>query len=661
MAGTNDSLRAGNLIWNVPYERNPFFTGREQLLSDLRRRFEESASHVQALFGLGGIGKTQVALEYAHRHREDYAIVWWLAAEDRTTLELLYSRLASRLNLNFAHGANLDAVRHLLRRVLSDRADWLLIFDNAPSAEAIADFIPLSPKGHVLITSRSPYWHGVAKDVQVHEPSRAESIQFLRRRTRRNEQELIANRLAQALGDLPLAMEQAAATIVHTGITFADYLMRFEQHWAELLQQGPSRRDYPDSLAMAWELSFRQLEDDTPEAARLLSLCAYLGHEEIPRSMITTGAALLPESLADVARNPVLLDEAIVALRRYSLVSGNEKSLWLHRLVSAVARDRLSDEERRQWAEAAVRVVSRSFSFDGQDPATWSEANLLLPHALAAADRAQELGVATDAVASLLNDVGRSLLKRARYNEAQRVLQQSFALTQQTRGLEHPKISAVSNNLGRVLLHLGQPHEARPHFERAMMIDQTLYGPNDLRVATLANNYGMCLHAIGEIQLARQQFEFALEVYRSQYGDMSPKVASVMNNLGFVMMIQGEYGDAEQTLSSAYSLAEATCGTSHPIVASVLHNLGTLMRRTGRHQLAQDYLQRALEIDEAMHGPRHPDVARHFSELGAVMSELGQVHDARQHLERALDITREFFGDAHQQTRNLRESLRAVG
>jgi Tfp pilus assembly protein PilF len=661
MAGTGESLRAGNLIWNVPYERNRFFTGREPLLAEIRQRFEQSGSHVQALFGLGGIGKTQLALEYAHRHRDAYAIVWWLAAEDRSTLELLYSRLASRLNLNFAHGANLDAIRHLLRRVLSDRSDWLLIFDNAPSAEAIADFIPLHPKGHVLITSRSPYWHGVARDVQVHEPSRQESIAFLRRRTQRNEQELIVNRLAQALGDLPLAMEQAAATIVQTGITFAEYLMRFERHWVELLQQGPSRRDYPDSLAMAWELSFRQIEEDTPEAARLLNLCAYMGHEEIPRGIITKGAAALPQSLAETARNPVLLDEAVTALRRFSLVSSNEKSLWLHRLVSAVARDRLSDEERRQWADAAVRIVGRSFSFDGQDPSTWSEANLLLPHALAAADHAQELGVATDVAASVLNDVGRILLKRARFSEAQRALQQSFELTHKMVGSEHPKVSGVSNNLGRVLLHLGQPHEARPHFERALRIDQTLYGPNDLRVATLANNYGMCLHSIGELELARQQFEFALGVYQANYGDASPKVPSVMSNLGFIMMIQREYEPAEQMLASAHHLAESTCGTNHPIVASVLHNLGTLMRRTGRYPLAQDYLQRALDIDEAMHGPRHPDVARHFSELGAVMRELGQTHDARQHLERALDITREFFGDAHQQTRNLRESLRAVG
>jgi hypothetical protein len=331
-------MTAEKSIWNVPYERNPYFTGRDTLLASVHERFRSASANVQALHGLGGIGKTQIALEYAHRFGDDYAIVWWLAAEDRTTLELLYARLAKRLNLSFAYGANTDAVRHLLRRVLGERHDWLLIFDNAPSAESITDFIPKNPTGHVLITSRSPDWRGIAREVEVREPMRIESIEFLRRRTGRNESELITGRLAAALGDLPLAMEQAAAAIQQTGITFADYLSRFEKHWGELLQQGAGRRDYPDSLAMAWELSFRQLEEDSPEAARLMNLCAYFGHEEIPRGVITTGAALLPEELARVARDPILLEEAVGALRRFSLVGSNEKSIWLHRLVSVVAR-----------------------------------------------------------------------------------------------------------------------------------------------------------------------------------------------------------------------------------------------------------------------------------------------------------------------------------
>jgi Tfp pilus assembly protein PilF len=647
-------------VFNVP-ERNPFFTGRELMLTALRERFLSGKphAHVQALYGLGGIGKTQIAMEYAHRHRKDYSFVWWMPAEERTPIELLYSKLASRLELKASEGKNLDTIRHVLRRHLGQRNDWLLIFDNANNLEDVLDFIPKETNGHVLITSRSPDWETIAVSTHVRELERTDSIKFLRQRTGRNEADLMCFRLAQALGDLPLALEQAAAIIEQTKISFSVYLKKFETHWAELLKRGREGSQYPDSLAMAWELSFRQVEEDAPASAELLNLCSYLAPESIQKSMITNAATALPSSLAQMTRTALSLNEAIDPLRRYSLIETDEKTLSLHRLVGAIARDRLTVEEQLRWATAAVRVVKRSFNFDSQDPATWADAALMVPHARAAAENARHIGAANEDVIDLLNDVGRVLLKHGRFKDARTVLEEAFGMARDQYGPQHPTVANVANNLGRVLQRMQEPWLARPYLEMALGIDQEKYGDSDPHVATVANNYGLCLYATGELENARNHFDYALSVFKLHYPDDHGKIASVMNNLGFVMLNLNQLEQAQPMLEQALNSAEAGCGPNHPTVASILHNLGSLSRRLGDAESARNYFRRALAIDEANYGPRHPEVARHFVELGQLMRESGNEEMGRAHLERALEIATEFYGDDHHHTKNLRDSLKA--
>src|SRR4051812_7082004 len=252
-------------VWNLPYQRNPNFTGRGRLLADVGRAFEggkAGLARVQTIVGLGGIGKTQLAVEFCYRHRWDYRVIWWVPSEDLSTLSIVYAQLARQFGLRFPPETSLEDIRHVLRRILSERDDWLIVFDNAQSAEQIKQFLPAQPAGHVLVTSRSVHFDDLGKTIALTPLTRNESVSFLRKRTGRNDSNDDARRLAQALGDLPLALEQAAAVIEQSRISFAEYLARFETHWAELLKQGRKPTDdYPGSITMAWELSFRQLEE----------------------------------------------------------------------------------------------------------------------------------------------------------------------------------------------------------------------------------------------------------------------------------------------------------------------------------------------------------------------------------------------------------------
>jgi len=399
-------------IWHVPGTRNSFFTGREGALDELFQEFKRGGDKpaARAIVGLGGIGKTQLAAEFAWRYRRGYSIVWWLPADDSTTLALSYSQLAKQLGLRFPDSANLDAIRHALRRALGQIHGWLLIFDNAPSADSVKDYLPIPCTGHVLFTSRDTDWAGVAQMYPLRQMERGESVEFLMRRVGSRESDALLRRVAQALGDHPLAMEQACANIVESRINFATYLKRFESHWAELLAQGTGMAapgaEYPDSLAMSLELSFRQLEELQQPAQAMLNLFSFFAGESIPPWILDTAATMsdaLPLNLMPLVMDAQCREDALAALRRYSLVEGDDENLHIHRLVSALVRSRLSTVERAELSGVSLRIVNSAFDFDSQDPHSWPACAAVLPHALVVAEHAESLGIDLESAAKVMN------------------------------------------------------------------------------------------------------------------------------------------------------------------------------------------------------------------------------------------------------------------
>ncbi len=455
---------------------------------------------VVAICGLGGVGMTQLALEFVHRFRDDYKIVWWVNADEAATLSLGYAKLATHLGMKIPEGTSLDDIRHALRRKLNERSDWLLIFDNAAGVEDIRNFLPQDRKGHVLITSRNPNWEAIARPFLLKPMKRGDSVQFLMSRTGQSKSDSAVGMLAQALGDLPLAMEQAAACIERTRMDFGGYLKRFETHWAELLGEVRDRGEYPDSVEMTWAISVRQLHEEAPSAANLLNLLAFLGPDAIPRHLLQTGAAMLPEGLPAIVMDHQLLSAAITSLRNYSLIDDDGKVMGVHRLVGTLVRDRLNETERRVWAEAAVKMLVCAFKFDSHDLASWDRCAELLPHALATAWHAEANDVAGRACITVLDDAGRYLTKRAQYAEAKGLFERAMALAGRFYGETHPQVASIANNLGRVHRELGNLNDAKACFERSMSIDTEVYGESDPHLAAVFNNYGIVMQQSGDVE-----------------------------------------------------------------------------------------------------------------------------------------------------------------
>ena len=269
-------------IWNVPYRRNFYFTGREALLRALHQKLttEHTTTLTQAITGLGGIGKTQTAIEYAYRHREDYRIIWWLRAEELTTLAADYAQLASQLDLP-EHEATEQAIQiQAVRNWLERHTGWLLIFDNAEERHHIRLYVPQIGHGQVLITSRNPIWDGLGTTLPVEVMKPEEALAFLAKRTHDPDPQAAAT-LAETLGYLPLALEQAAAYIRNTSSSLSRYQALFQKHHTQTVATRSSIHGISGHRSHHLGLPSRRVQETSPAAADFLNLCAFLAPEAI--------------------------------------------------------------------------------------------------------------------------------------------------------------------------------------------------------------------------------------------------------------------------------------------------------------------------------------------------------------------------------------------
>jgi hypothetical protein len=379
-AATGGPRPPGSLpaVWNLA-RRNPAFTGRDEMLNRLHDTLQ--GGHrvaVQALHGMGGVGKTQLALEYAHRFAGEYDLIWWIPAEQAELIGDHLATLAQKLRLVPAGTVTPEAVEALrdhLRRV----GRWLLMFDNAEDRDQLAPWLP-DGTGHLLITSRNPNWTGVAQTVDVDVFARSESIGLLRVHLPQLS-EADADRLAEALGDLPLAVGQAVDVLAETRLPIDVYLRELEAHAGDLMNEGRPPAGYPVPLAATVRLTAGRLHAADLAAGELLYLCAQLGPEPIPIDLFTAHPDLLPPPLREVARRPVAFGRVVAQLGRFGLARLTDSGPVLHRLVQAVLRDAdTSAPSRREVVEQLLVAVRPD---DDVHPRSWPQWTILLPHILA--------------------------------------------------------------------------------------------------------------------------------------------------------------------------------------------------------------------------------------------------------------------------------------
>ncbi len=651
------SPNASPSIENIFYGRNLFFTGREDLLTSLRERL--SAGRSVALTGLGGIGKTQAVVEYAYRYQTSYQAIFWTRAATRSTLIEDYGTIAGLLHLPEQQSKDQKVVVNAVKQWLTRHQGWLLILDNVEDLSLITDFLPAGSNGHILLTTRIQATGRIAPGVAIEQMDTDEAILLLLRRAKRLDPEAAlpsvapavrtqARSIVQVMDGLPLALDQAGAYIEETGCSLSEYLELYQQYQADLLARRSSTSlDYPYTVASTWSLAFERVEQANPAAADLLRLCAFLDPDVIPEAFITEGVSHLSAALAAVVNHPFRFNEAIQALRSFSLIKRDSeiKSLNVHRLVQAVHRDGMSAETKRLWAERAVRVVNTAFpevTF-----ANWPRCQHCLPHTQVCATLIEQCSFTFPEAARLLNQAGWYLEERGLYGQAEPLLHSALAIREATLGPVHPETATTLDTLALTYHYQGKYTQAEPLYERALAIREQTLGPEHPDIATTLYNLTWLYQNRGQYEQAEPLLKRALVIRERILGPEHSDTVEVLSDIGLLYVYQGKYQQAVSILQRALTIFEQTHGQNHPNTANALNNLAVLYQRWGKYKQADSLFQRALPIFEHVMGPEHPSTHMIVNNLAYLYHLQGKYNQAEALYQQALVGRERALGDEH--------------
>ena len=615
-AGDDSQPVPARRVWGKVPARNPGFTGRESLLADLHRALtSEERAVVQALRGMGGVGKTQLAIEYAHRHAADYDVVWWVNAEQPGLTGEQFTALGTALRCT-RQGAGVEEVRLAVLSALRERDRWLLVFDNAEDPAEVASWLP-GGTGHVLITSRRGGWDDLAVPVEVDVLARTESIALLRRRVP-GLSEAGAGLVADAVGDLPLAVAQAAGYLLTTGISAGAYAELLAGRAAEVLDQARPA-SYPRSLAAASQLAFDQLQAAHPAAAQAAVICAFLAPEPVPPAWFTNAADKLPAPLGTVAADPVAWGQALARIGGQALARIDQHGILMHRLTQAIIRSQLSQDAAAAARVQAAALLTASDAGDVALPSTWPGWARLLPHLLTL-----DPDASTPALSGLANHAAWYLIRRGdasgAHDLASRLHQHSLARN----GPDHLGTLRAANTLATVLSKTGRYDQARELDEDSLARYRRVLGEDHYSTLWSANNLADDLGALGQHQAARDLDEDTLARRRRILGDGHPATLTSANNLAVRLAELGEHQAARELDEDTLARRRRTLGDNHPDTLSSANNLAVRLVALGDHQAGRELHQDTLARRRRILGNDHPETRRSARNLEAVLRALGE-------------------------------------
>ena len=658
----------GRRVWTIP-ARVRGFTGRAELLAEVEVALRSGGpAVVQAVTGMGGIGKTTAAIEYAHRHHEEFDIAWWVPAEDPALLSERLAECALALELTGVTDPTGVGVARLLG-ALARRDRWLLVFDNAENPRALHEFLPEGP-GQVLITSRNPAWHGIAATVGVREFARAESVALLRRLAAELTEveadrvaeavgdlplaveltEVEADRVAEAVGDLPLAVEQAGSLLADTGMTVDKYLRLLAERAQDVLDHDPGGA-YPQSLAASWAVAFDRLALDDPPALDLLTLVAWCGPEPVPLSLLTDHSDALPERLRPIATDPLVLARCTGVVHRRGMATVSPHGIQLHRIPAALLRARSQASEvpaAAGWAATVVRLLDQTAPGNVRtDLGGWPLWRRLLPHVMAAAGRDAALDAVPAEATRLLDRAATYLVTRGEAQAAGAVYERAYDVRRDNFGDDHVDTLASASNLALNLWWLGEYPRARELDEDTLTRRRRVLGEDHPDTLASASQLASDLVGLGNYPQARELQEEMLSRQRRILGDDHPDTLMTARQLGQLLWYLGDYQQSRHLLTDTFTRSRRILGEDHPDTLFSAGLLGLALWSLGNYKQARQFLTDILTRSRRILGEDHATSLVSAHVLGLVLWSLGDYQQARQLENDTLSRSRRVLGEDH--------------
>ena len=625
--------------------------GRDQLLTDLRVRLSGAQGvGVVALCGLGGVGKTTTALEYAYRHSADYEIVWFFHAEQATDLIAQFHELAQLLNAT--ENASPVAAVHAVLGTYPGR--WLLVFDNAKDHAAARSWLPAKGTGHVLVTTQDGRWPR-EQAMEVSTLDARTAAEFLLNRTMSTDTES-AHAIAHELGLLPLALEQAAAFVETTGRSLEQYreLLR-TNHSALLKRSAPPAHAAPATATLS--LALTELETASPGSLVLLRIAAFLAPEDIPFRLLLPENLKLPSAglknrllrqVQELCAEPLALDDAVAGLQRLSLIGRPSQVFSVHRLVQAVTRDQIAPRQQQAWRKIAVALVEAAVPADVILPASWSICRLLLPHAALVLKPLNELWW----------DLATALGNSGDYATARALLQTLVQFYEGSLGIEHPRTLIAQDSLAFWTGHAGDPGAARDMLTKLLSLKKRIKrGAEHQSTLTTRHNVAFWTGQAGDAVAARDMLAELLPIEERLLGAEHLSTLTTRHTLATVTGQAGDAVAARDMLAELLPIRERRMGAEHLETLNTRHSLAEWTGRAGDPVAARDTIAELLPIRERLLGAEHPKALNTRHSLAEWTGRAGNPVAARDILADLLPIQTRLLGAEHPDTLDTRHTL----
>jgi len=636
--------------------RPALLAGRENLLEEIHARLSQSdgvAPRFVTLSGLGGAGKTSLAVEYAYRHLAEFGLIWQFAAENIAVLAAGFSELAAELGPHDLL-ARADPVAQVHGALAARPGDWLLIFDNVPAPGAVEAVLPPAGGGRVLITSRNPLW-GAGQTIEVPMLGQRVAAAFLIDRTRGVGQEVAARDLADELDGLPLALEQAAAYMQATGRSITDYLALFQQQRLGLLARGEPA-GYHERVATTWTMAFEQLQQARPEATGLLRLIACCAPEAIPLDLllrpcpgvVEAVTAEVGQVLAPLLEDPLAADDAVAALRTYSLTSQrHEGAVSVHRLVQAVTLAQLPAELAAAWRQAAAFLIENALPRDRRQPTAWPIYAALLPHAQAALTHSS-VGMAR--VANYIGQIGN-------YSAAQTLQQQVLDARQRLLGAEDPATLDARDDLAYWTGQAGDTAGACDQYAALLPVRERVLGSEHPHTLLTRGNLAFWTGRTGDAAGACDQYAALLPIRGRVLGSEHPDTLSANASLAYWTGMAGDPAAARDQVSALLPVIGRVLGSLHPDTLSACASLARWTGEAGDAPAARDQYNTLMTVREQVLGPEHPQTLATRGNLANWTGQAGNAAGARDQYAALLPVLERVLGLEHPDTSAVRMSL----
>ncbi|NEQ42226.1 MAG: tetratricopeptide repeat protein [Leptolyngbya sp. SIOISBB] len=643
-------------IWMVPASRNPFFTGRETLLTEVRASLV--AGQTAAFCGLGGMGKTQMAVEYTYHYRADYDVVLWVRAEQAGEFSAGLVEVAKALALPISQEQDETLIISAVKAWLKHHQNWLLVIDNADDLTVVQTFLRGIDTGHILLTSRAQAT-GAIKRIEIQQMIPEEGALFLLRRAKLigekaewnlapAEAQALAIKIATKMDGLPLALDQAGAFIEETFTSLDGYLAFYEAEGVKLLsERGELLADDHPSVTVTFSLAFQKVMERNLAAADLLRVCAFLAPNDIPEELLRKTATELGDHLKILSEKPLELTKTLAEASKFSLLYRNaaNRTFSIHRLVQEVLRAGMSFDECCLWAQRIVCALNQVFP--EPDYPNWSLCDRLLPHSQVTAAFIDLYQLQLEAISDLWDKTARYLRERGQYNEARSLLQSALALRQKLLGEVHPNVATSLNNLADLYKDQRQYSEAESMYRQSLEIRKLLLGETNLDAATSLNNLAVVLKAVDKFREAELLNLKALEIRRKLLGNDHLDVAESLNNLGALYFAHERYEEAKSLFKEALALKNKLLGEKHPRTINSLNSLAILYRKQTQYEKAEAIYHQVISLSSEVFGEFSHQRADYLNNLADFYSSQRKFSVAERYLKEALEIQKHFLGEEH--------------